>query len=131
MLTENHPFCHVVEFNCECFPEVIASLIGILHIRESGITDGTEAGGVFLVLEPTLEALPVHFPGPHDDPRNAEPVDRADQLCACSLTVAGNPEVQTLAETYVVPRVMKLVFEMDQVHIHLHGHLQTKEELPG
>jgi hypothetical protein len=118
----------VVEFNCECFPEVIASLVGILYVRESGITDGTEARGMFLVLEPTLKALPVYFPGLYHDPGNAEPVDRADQLCSRSFTMAGNPKVQALAETYLVPGVMKLVFEVDKIHIHLHGHLQTREE---
>jgi hypothetical protein len=121
----------VVEFNCECFSEVIASLVSILYLCEIGIADGAEARRMFLVLEPALKALPVHFPGPYNDPRDAKPVDRANQLCACSLTVAGNPEVQALAETYVVPGVMKLGFEVDQIHIHLHGHLQTKEEPPG
>jgi hypothetical protein len=27
--------------------------------------------------------------------------------------------------------VMKLVFEVDQIDVHLHGYLQTKEGLPG
>jgi hypothetical protein len=45
--------------------------------------------------------------------------------------VSGNAEVETLAETNVVPGVMKLVFEVDEIDVHLHSHLQTKEELPG
>jgi hypothetical protein len=45
--------------------------------------------------------------------------------------VSGNAEVEAFAETDVMPGVMKLVFEVDEIDVHLHGHLQTKEGLPG
>jgi len=44
--------------------------------------------------------------------------------------VRGNAEVEAFAETDVMPGVMKLVFEVDQIDVHLHGDLQTKEGLP-
>jgi hypothetical protein len=44
--------------------------------------------------------------------------------------VRGNAEVKAFAETDVMPGVMKLGFEVDQIDVHLHGHLQTKEGLP-
>ncbi len=86
---------------------------------------------MLLVLEPALKALAVHLPGPYNDPWDAKPGDRPDQLRARSFTVTGDPEVQAFAETNVVPGVMKLVLEVDEIHVHLQGHLQTKEELLG
>ncbi len=38
--------------------------------------------------------------------------------------------IKAFAETDVMPGVMKLVFEVNQIDIHLHGHLHTKEGLP-
>jgi hypothetical protein len=84
---------------------------------------------VFLVLEVSFKTLSIHSPGADHHPRNAELVDRPDQLCARSFSVSGNAEVEALAKTNVMPGMMKLVFEVDEIDVHLHSHLQTKEEL--
>jgi hypothetical protein len=52
-------------------------------------------------------------------------------LPALSFSVTDSAEVQALAKADVMPGVMKFVFEMNQVDVHLHGHLQTKEGMPG
>jgi hypothetical protein len=85
---------------------------------------------VFLSLEPALIPLSIHFPRPYDDPRNTEPGDRPYQLCACAIPMGCNPEIEALTETDIVPRVMELKFEMDQIDVHLHGYLQTKKGRP-
>jgi hypothetical protein len=64
------------------------------------------------------------------NPWNAEWRDRPHQRRACAFSVSCNAEVEALAETNVMPGVMKLLFEVDEIDVHLHGHLQTKEELP-
>jgi hypothetical protein len=100
-----------------------------LKIRYLGLAQRAKARCVFLVLEVSFKALSNHSPGADHYPRNAESGDRPYQLCARSVSVRGDAEVETFAVSDVMPGVMKLVFEVDQVDVHLHGHLQTKEEL--
>jgi len=45
--------------------------------------------------------------------------------------VSGNAEVKAFAEADVMPGVMEFEFEVDQIDVRLHGHLQAKEGLPG
>jgi hypothetical protein len=40
-----------------------------------------------------------------------------------------NAEVEAFAEADVMPGVMKFVFEVDQINVHLHGLLQIKAGL--
>jgi hypothetical protein len=101
-----------------------------LEICYFGIAQRAKARRVFLVLEVSFKTLSIYLPGPDNNPRNAESGDRSYQLCACSFSVRGNAEVEAFAETDVMPGVMKLIFEADQIDVHLHGHLQTKEGLP-
>jgi hypothetical protein len=102
-----------------------------LEICYPGIAQGTEARRVFLVLEVSFITLSIHSPRADHYPWNTESSNRPYQLCARSFAVSGNAEVEALAETDIMPGVMKLIFEVDQIDVHLHGHLQTKEELPG
>jgi hypothetical protein len=127
MFSVSYPFRQVVELDHECFPEVISSLVNILYMGEPGIADRAEAGGVFLSLEPPLIALPVHFPRPYNDPGNTEPGDRPYQPGARAFTVTRNPEVKALAKADIVIGVVEFGFEVDQIHVHLHGCLQTRE----
>jgi hypothetical protein len=102
-----------------------------LKIHYLEIAQRAKACRVFLVLEVSFKALSIHSPGPDHHPRNTKSGDRPYQLCACSFSVRGNAEVEAFAETDVMPGVMKLGFEVDQIDVHLHRHLQTKEGLPG
>jgi hypothetical protein len=102
-----------------------------LKIRYLGIAQRAKARRVFLVLEVSFKTLSIYSPGADHYPRNTESSDRPYQLRACAFPVRGNAEVEAFAETNVMPGVMKLVFEVDQIDVHLHGHLQTKEGLPG
>jgi hypothetical protein len=129
MFSVSPPFSQVVEFDHECFPKIISSLVNILYMGEPGIANWAETGSVFLPLEPALIALSVHFPRPYNDPRNTEPGDRPYQPGARPFTVTGDPEVQALAEANIVTGVVEFGFEVDQVNVHLHGYLQTKEGL--
>ena len=43
--------------------------------------------------------------------------------------MSGNAEVEAFAEADVMAGVMEFEFEVDQIDVHLHGHLQTKEGL--
>ncbi|HEU0293104.1 MAG TPA: hypothetical protein VFR47_10245 [Anaerolineales bacterium] len=101
-----------------------------MEIRYLGIAQRAKARRVFLVLEVSFKTLSIYLPGPDHDPRNAESGDRSYQLRACAFPVSGNSEVKAFAEADVMPGVMKLGFEVDQIDVHLHGHLHTKEGLP-
>jgi hypothetical protein len=102
-----------------------------LKIRYLGIAQRAKARRVFLVFEVSFKTLSTHSPGADHNPRNAESGDRSYQLRACAFSVTGNAEVEAFGESYVMPGVMKLIFEVDQIDVHLHGHLQTTEGLPG
>jgi hypothetical protein len=95
-----------------------------------GIAQRAKTRRVFLVLEVSFKTLSIHSPGADHNPRNAESGDRSDQLRACTFSVSGNAEVKALAEADVMSGVMEFEFEVDQIDVHLHGHLQTKEGLP-
>src|SRR5690349_12246908 len=84
---------------------------------------------MLLVLEISFKPLSIHSPGTDHYPGNIELGDRSYQLCSCSFSVGGDAEVNAFAETDIVPGVMKLGFEVDQIDVHLHGHLQTKAGL--
>ena len=129
MFSVDRPFREVVELDHECFPEIVSSLVNILYMGEPGIADRTEARSVLLSLKPPLIALSIHFLRPYDNPRNTEPIDCPYQLCAGPFPVGCNPEVQELSEANIVIGVVELGFEVDQVNVHLHGYLQTKEGL--
>jgi hypothetical protein len=43
--------------------------------------------------------------------------------------VSGNAKVEAFAETDVMAGMMEFEFEVDEIDVHLHGHLQTKERL--
>ena len=86
---------------------------------------------MFLVFEASFKTLSIHLPSPHDHPRNAELSDCPYQLCAGPFPVSGNAEVEAFAETDVMAGMMEFEFEVDEIDVHLHGHLQTKEGLPG
>jgi hypothetical protein len=101
-----------------------------LEICYLGIAQRAKARRVFLVLEGSFKTLTIYSPGADHYPRNTESSDRPDQLCARSFSVRGNAEVEAFAESDVVPGVMELVFKVNQIDVHLHGHLQTKEGLP-
>ena len=102
-----------------------------MEICDLGIAQRAKARRVFLVLEVSFKTLSIYSPGADHDPRNTESGDRPYQLCARPFSVSGNAEVEAFAEADVMPGVMKFVFEVDQIDVHLHGHLQTKEGLPG
>jgi hypothetical protein len=95
-----------------------------------GIAQRAKARRVFLVLEVSFKTLSIDLPGPDHDPRNAESGDRSYQLRACAFSVSGNAEAKAFTKAHVMPGVMEFEFEVDQIDVHLHGHLQTKEELP-
>jgi hypothetical protein len=94
-----------------------------------GIAQRAKTRRVFLVLEVSFKTLSIHSPGADDYPRNTESSNRPYKLCACSFSVTGNAEVEAFAETDIMPGVMKLVFEVDKIDVHLHGHLRTKDGL--
>jgi len=95
-----------------------------------GIAQRAKTRRVFLVLEVSFKTLSIHSPCADHNPRNAESGDRSDQLRACTFSVGGNAVVKALAEADVMSGVMEFEFEVDQIDVHLHGRLQTKEELP-
>ena len=102
-----------------------------MKIQDLRIAQRAKARRVFLVLKVSFKTLSIYSLGADHYPRNPESGDRPYQLRAGPFSVSGNAEVEAFAETDVMPGVMKLVFEVDQIDVHLHGHLQTKEGLPG
>src|SRR5207249_1823172 len=81
----------------------------ILKIQDLRIAQRAKARRVFLVLEVSFKTLSIYSLGADHYPGNTESGDRSYQLCARSVSVRGN------AEADVMPSVMKLVFEVDQI----------------
>ena len=53
------------------------------------------------------------------------------RICgARPFTVTCNPEVEALAKADIVTGVVEFGLEVDQIDVHLHGYLQTKEGPP-
>lgn len=109
--------------------KIVTPHIIILEIRYPGIAKRAKACRMFLVLEGSLKPLCVDSPGANHDPRNPEAGDRPYQLCSRAISMRCNADVETFAEADIVSGVMKLVFEVDQINVHFHGHLQTKAGL--
>jgi hypothetical protein len=124
---EYQPLVELRRFIQKFQAKIVTADIVILELRYSGITQWAEACRVFLVLEGSFKPLSIHLPGANDHPRDPEASDRPYQLCPRSFAMGGNTDIKTFAESDVVPGVMKFVFEVDQIDVHLHGCLQTKK----
>jgi len=102
-----------------------------LKIQDLRIAQRAKARRVFLVLKVSFKSLSIYSPSADHYPGNTESGDRSYQLCTGPFPVSGNAEVEAFAETDVMAGMMEFEFEVDQIDVHLHGHLQTKEGLPG
>ena len=91
-----------------------------MEFGDPGVAQRAKPRRMFLVLEGSFKALSIYLLGSDHDPRYAESGDRAYQLGACAFAVSGNAEVDAFAEPDVVPSVMKLAFEVDQIDVHLY-----------
>jgi len=100
-----------------------------LKICYLGIAQRAKARRVFLVLQVSFKTLSIHSPRADHNPRNAESGDRSDQLRACTFSVGADSLEKKIAEADVMSGVMEFEFEVDQIDVHLHGHLQTNEGL--
>jgi len=102
-----------------------------LKIQDLRIAQRAKARRVFLVLQVSFKSQSIYSPSSDHYPGNTESGDRSYQLCAGPFPVSGNAEVEAFAETDVMAGMMEFEFEVDEIDVHLHGHLQTKEGLPG
>jgi hypothetical protein len=102
-----------------------------LKIHELGVAQRAKTGRVFLVLDVSFKTLSIHAPGSNYHPWNTKAVDCSYQFCTRSVPVRGNAEIEAFTEAHIMSSVMKLVFEVDQIDVHLHDCLQTKAGLLG
>ena len=109
--------------------KIVTPHIIILEIRYPGIAKRAKACRMFLVLEGSLKTRSIYLPGSNYNPRDPKTSDGPYQLCSRAISMRCNADVETFAEADIVSGVMKLVFEVDQINVHLHGHLQTKAGL--